>query len=170
MKYKLQCNFCSETFTHYGTSFPDRCPLCFAYVGLNGKPEVNLPFISKSANKAPDTLNRQMEAAADNRRYLAQEMTGSPLSDFDSMKHTNMKDGLHQGDTSFVPIRQSNTDDLKVQFGNGQGGQVDPAILHGVRSGGNANMGANQVMPSVRSLHQKNAHAIISKGSIRAKN
>jgi hypothetical protein len=169
MKYKLQCNFCSETFTHIGNSFPTHCPLCFAYVGLDGKPEVNLPFLSKAVNKTPDTLNRQMESMANDRRYQAAEMTGNPVSDFDSMKHTNMRDSLHEGDTSYVPTRQPATDDLKVQFGDGQGGNIDPAILQGVRTGGNANMGANQVMPSIRSLHQRNAHAIVAKGSIKAK-
>ena len=165
MKYKLQCNFCSETFTHIGNAFPTHCPLCFAYVGLNGKPEVTLPFLSKAKNKTPDALNKQMEESANHRRYLAAEMTGNPVSDFDSMKHTNMRDSLKEGDTSFVPVQQSAPEELRATFGNGQGGTVDPAILQGVRTGGNANMGANKVLPSVRSLHQKNAHAMVSRGT-----
>ena len=164
MKYRLQCNFCNETFVHQGSSFPTHCPLCFAYVGLDGKPEVTLPFISKAANKAPDALNRQMETAADNRRYLAQEMTGSDLSDFDSMKHTNMRDGLKEGDTSFVPTVMPKTKDLAATFGNGAGGQVDPAILQGVRSGGNPNFGSKQI-PSVNSWHRQNVSRVVGRGT-----
>jgi hypothetical protein len=164
MKYRLQCNFCSETFVHIGSSFPSHCPLCFAYVGLDGKPEVNLPFLSKAANKTPDALNRQMEEGARNRQYLASEMTGNPVSDFDSMKHTNMRDGLKAGDTSYVPTRQPKTDDLAATFGNGQGGQVDPAILQGVRTGGNPNFGSKQI-PSVNNWHRQNAHRVVSRGT-----
>jgi hypothetical protein len=164
MKYKLKCNFCQETFTHIGNSFPRNCPLCFAYVGLDGKPEVNLPFLSKAVNKTPDVLNRQMETMANDRRYLAAEMTGNPVSDFDSMKHTNMRDGLKEGDTSFVPIKQNAPEELKATFGNGAGGQVDPAILQGVRSGGNPNYGSKQI-PSVNQWHRQNAHRVVTRGT-----
>ena len=165
MKYRLQCNFCSETFVHIGSAFPTHCPLCFAYVGLDGKPEVNLPFLSKAVNKTPDALNRQMETMADERRYLAAEMTGNPVSDFNSMKHTNMRDGLKAGDTSYVPIQQTAPEDMRATFGNGAGGQIDPNILAGVSSGGSPKMGSREVMPSVNNWHRQNAHRIVSKGT-----
>ena len=165
MKYRLKCNFCSETFVHIGNAFPERCPLCFAYVGLDGKPEVNLPFLSKSVNKTPDVLNRQMEVAAENRRYLAAEMTGNPVSDFNNMKHTNMKDGLREGDNSFSPVQQETPQELRATFGDGSGGQVDPNILAGVSSGTSPRMGSREVMPSVNNWHRQNAHRVVMKGT-----
>lgn len=162
MKYRLQCNFCSETFVHIGNAFPTHCPLCFAYVGLNGKPEVTLPFISKAANKSPDVLNRAMEEGAQHRINLAAEATGSPTSDFASMKHTNMKDNLHEGDTSFVPTKTP--DDFVVGFGNRQGGNIDPNIIAGVGSGAEPNMGARQI-PKINDLHRKYSGSIVRRGS-----
>lgn len=164
MKYRIQCNFCSETFVQHGQVYPKACPLCGAYIGLDGKPEVSLPFLSKSVNKTPDALNRQMETAAENRRYLASEMTGNPVSDFNNMKHTNMKDGLREGDNSFSPVQQETPPELRATFGNGSGGQVDPNILAGVRSGGNPNYGATQI-PSVNNWHRQNAHRVVMKGT-----
>jgi hypothetical protein len=163
-KFRLQCVVCGETFVHVGDEFPEKCPLptCGAYVGLNGKPEVTLPFLSKSANKSPDVLNRVMEEGANHRINMAAEATGLPASDFNSMKHTDMKDGLHEGDTSFKPTPVP--EDMTAQFGNGTGGRIDPNILEGVRSGGNANMGSKQ-MPLINQLHQRHSNAIVRRST-----
>lgn len=162
MKYRLQCTFCTETFVHYGTAFPDRCPLCFAYVGLNGKPEVNLPFISKAANKSPDVLNRVMEEGAQHRINLAAEATGLPTSDFNSMKHTDMKDNLHMGDTSFTPVKP--TDGMTAQFGQSANGVDHATLTAGVGQGPFPNQGSKQI-PIVNQLHQRHSASIVRRGS-----
>lgn len=163
MRYRLQCNFCSETFVHVGMDFPTHCPLCFAYVGLNGKPEVTLPFISKAANKSPDVLNRVMEEGAQHRINMAAEATGLPASDFNSMKHTDMRDNVREGDTTFTPVKTP--DDMTARFGNGAGARVDPNILAGVNSGPDRNFGANTQMPAINQLHQKYSSSIIRRST-----
>jgi hypothetical protein len=154
MRYRLQCNFCSETFVHVGDSYPGNCPLCHVYIGLDGKPEVALPFLSSKANKSPDDLHRAMEEGAKHRAHMAAEMTGQPVSDFSGMLHTNMRDGLREGDTSFVPVQLK--DGMTANFGNNGQPGIDPGIIANVRSGPEPNYGSKQINP-IKELHQKNA-------------
>lgn len=151
MRVRLQCGFCAETFVHIGPEFPDECPLCHAYVGLDGKPEVAAPFISLKGAKAPDDLYRSMERSAEHRMNMAAEVTGQPVADFASMKMTNMKDGLREGDTTFV------APSLPASGVTGNfGGAVDPRALQGVQTGPSPRAGAG-MMPKIRELHSKYA-------------
>jgi hypothetical protein len=161
MRYRLQCNFCDNVFVHVGDSYPDSCPHCHAYVGLNGKPEVTLPFLSSKANKSPDDLYRSMEEGARHRAQMAAEITGQPVSDFSGMLQTNMRDGLREGDTSFVPAKLS--DGMTAQFGNNGAPGIDPNIVNNVRSGPEPNYGSKQINP-VKEFHQKNAHRLNAAG------
>jgi hypothetical protein len=161
MRYRLECNFCREQFVHVGDGFPDNCPLCGAYVGLNGKPEVALPFLSSKANKAPDSMYRSMEEGAKHRAYMAAEMTGKPVCDFSGMLQTNMRDGLRAGDTSFVPVQLK--DGMTASFGNNGQPGIDPNIVNGVRSGPEPNYGAQQINPT-KEFHRQHAAAIVRSG------
>jgi hypothetical protein len=167
MKYRLQCKHCGEVFVHYGNAFPNRCPLegCGAYVGLNGKPEVTLPFISKAANKSPDVLNRVMEEGAQHRINMAAEMTGQPASDFAALAHTNMRDNVREGDITHSPVQT----DLKAEFGNsGINNQEHALTIAGVKSGPYPNQGAKEIN-NIKSLHARHGAEIVRRGSIRSK-
>jgi hypothetical protein len=163
MKYRLQCNFCTESFVHIGDSFPDSCPLCGAYVGLNGKPEVTLPFVSSAANKSPDKLNRAMEEGSKHRAYMAAEMTGQPVSDFSGLLHTDMKDNLREGDTSYKPVQLK--DGMTASFGNS--GQQRPEVAQAIASVQSERdpraRGVGQ-MSSVSEFHRKHAASIVRSG------
>lgn len=161
MKYRLQCNHCTEVFVHIGDGYPDSCPLCQAYVGLNGKPEVTLPFLSSKANRAPDDLYRSMEEGARHRMRMAAELTGQPVSDFASMQQTNMRDNLREGDTSFVPAKLDHG--ITGSFGNNGAPGVDPNVLNGVKSGPLPNAGAAQ-MPTINKFHRENAQRLNAGG------
>ena len=160
MRYKLQCEFCHEVFVHTGSSFPDECPLCHAYVGLDGKPEVTLPAISLKSNRAPDDLYRQMERGAEHRMQLAAEATGSPVSDFAHMKQTNMKDNLREGDTSAAVFKPPA--DMPATFSH-SGTEQHAAAIAGVRSGPFPNAGASQI-PRINQLHQRFSQNIVASG------
>lgn len=162
MRYKLQCNFCGETFIHTGSSYPDSCPHCGAYVGLDGKPEVTLPFVSSKADKSPDDLHRAMEQGAKHRAQMAAEITGQPLSDFSGMLHTDMRDNLREGDTSFVPTRMK--DGMTAQFGNNGAAGVDPSVLAGVKSGPAPNAGAAEIT-NINTLHRTHGRRIVAAGT-----
>jgi hypothetical protein len=161
MKYRLQCNFCSETFVHVGDSFPNSCPHCGAYVGLDGKPEVTLPFLSSKANKSPDDVYRVMQESAQHRAYLAAEASGRPVSEMSGLLQTNMRDNLREGDTSFVPTKLEHG--MTASFGNAGAPGVDQNLLNGVRSGPSPNAGAAQ-MPVMNKYHRENAGRIIAAG------
>lgn len=160
MKYKLQCEFCHEVFTHIGSSFPDECPLCHAYVGLDGKPEVTLPFLSSSANKSPDKMYRAMEEGAQYRIDMAAEATGLPASDFAHMKQTNMRDNLREGDVTHINTAPSN---MQATF-SGTSTPEQAAYAAGVRSGPFPNQGAAQI-PKIQQLHREHGHKIVARGT-----
>lgn len=157
MKYRLRCEFCHESFVHVGSSFPDECPLCGAYVGLDGKPEVTIPAISLKANRSPDLMYRAMEEGAQHRINMAAEATGQSVSDFAHMKQTDMADNLRPGDISASAIRQVNG--MTGNFGGG----VDPQVIQNVASGPFPKQGSQQI-PRINQLHQRHVGAIVAGG------
>jgi hypothetical protein len=157
MKYRLRCEFCNEAFVHQGATFPDECPLCHAYVGLNGKPEVSLPAISLKANRSPDLMYRAMEEGAQHRVNMAAEITGQPASDFASLKQTNMLDNLKPGDISAPTVRPVNG--MSGNFGGG----VDPSLIQNVASGPFPKQGSQQI-PRINQLHQRHVNSIVAGG------
>lgn len=161
MRFKLQCNFCAEKFVHVGDDYPDECPLCHAYVGLDGKPEVSLPAISLAKNRSPDLLYRGMEDGAKHRIDVAADHLGIPTSELSDLKMTNMKDGLRPGDISAPAVRKVN--DVQATFG-GATPEQHAATLQAVRSGPSPNAGSGQI-PVINSLHQKFAKQMVARGT-----
>jgi hypothetical protein len=160
MKYRLRCEFCSESFVHQGDTFPDECPKCHAYVGLNGKPEVSLPAISLKANRSPDLMYRAMEEGSQHRVNMAAEITGQPASEFSALKQTNMLDNLRPGDISAPTVRPVNG--MTGNFGGG----VDPGLIANIRSEQDPRArGASQV-PVINQLHRQHAQSIVGQGQI----
>jgi predicted nucleic acid-binding Zn-ribbon protein len=150
MKYRILCTLCGETFVHRGEEMPDDCPECGQYIGMDGKPEVAAPRISLRGAKAPDDLYRSMERGAEHRMNMAAEISGQPVSEFSSMKMTNMKDNVREGDTTFMPP-------TPIPNMGQTMGQVDPNVAAGLRSGPHARAGASQ-LKGLQQFHQTNHH------------
>lgn len=160
MRYRLQCVHCAETFIHRGDDLPDECPLCHCYIGSDGKPTVAAPMISLGKHRAPDKLYRAMETGADHRMHMAAELTGQPVSEFSSMKMTNMKSDIREGDTTFMP----STPPAIPNMGQSMG-QVDPNIVAGLKRGPAQGAGANQlgVVQRFHSSNHKKMNALNAK-------
>lgn len=98
-KLTLQCHHCGDKFTWRHEEWPDECPLCHSYVGLDGKPEVAAPFLPTKGARSYDDVYRAMERGAEHRANVAQEM-GLSREEASAMKITNMRDNVRPGETS----------------------------------------------------------------------
>jgi hypothetical protein len=96
---KLMCHHCGEKFVWTEPDWPDECPLCHTYVGLDGKPEVVAPYIATAAGKAHDNVYRAMERGSEHRALLARE-AGLSAQEASELKITNMRDDARTGENS----------------------------------------------------------------------
>jgi hypothetical protein len=161
MGYSLKCPECRGKFKwDVSRGFPKRCPLCCEDIGADDSDEVVMPFISKSSRKSPDKLYRDMEKGAETRATLAAEMLGVPKSEMSSMKMTNMRDGLREGDIAAMPVNNAVTQRM-AQMGtdgfstNGQpinGAMLSPAVQTGPHPNAGAHMAA-----TLKNLHGSNS-------------
>lgn len=161
MKYRLQCVHCAETFVHRGDELPDECPFCHQYIGPDGKPTVAAPMISLARHREPDKLYRSMEAGAEHRMNVAAELSNQPVSEFSSMKMTNMKSSIREGDTTFMP----STPTPPVNMGQAMG-QLDPNVAAGLKRGPAVGAGSNQ-LGVVQRFHSANHRQMNSLAEVR---
>lgn len=99
--YKLQCPECGEKFRWEGENFPDFCPRCQAYVGVDPN------FVPSRLNIGGSALAKSAEAtyrALEQSSEVRAEMAGDP-----SLKITNMRDNLREGDVAAIMPQPSKT-------------------------------------------------------------
>lgn len=92
IKMKLQCRFCAGKFEWFGEEFPDECPICHRYIGIDGEQQVAAPYISLKSARAADGIYRAMENGSEHRANMAAEMLGVPKSEVSDLKITNLRD------------------------------------------------------------------------------
>lgn len=105
----FKCPDCAELFR----TIQDRedppprfCPHC-AYDSLGTEPMaegVASPHIGRPIRGIVDKQYRDMEQGSIDRANMAMEEFGLDTAAANEMKLTNMRDGLREGDTSFVPV------------------------------------------------------------------
>jgi hypothetical protein len=98
-KRTLLCHHCGEKFSWTQPEWPDECPICHSYVGLDGKPEVAAPHIATTAGKSADNIYRAMERGSEHRAQVAREV-GLSAQEANDLKITNMRDDARPGETS----------------------------------------------------------------------
>jgi len=136
---------------------PRFCNLC----GFDTESELPeglaMPHLGKSIRGVVDKLNRDMEKGAEFRADIARAQFGLDAEDVSIMKQTNMKDGLRQGDTSNIEVKNDITRVMDmappglVGFNGAAGlGYSDP-----VSSGPFPNAGA-RAQALVRQMHAIN--------------
>lgn len=102
---RLRCMLCREAFSwDPQAGWPTYCPKCGEFIGMDGKEEVVMPFISKAQNLGADRVYRDMEQKSELRAQIAQDQFGLSTAETASMKITNLKDYQKTGDTAFVPV------------------------------------------------------------------
>jgi len=87
---------------------PSHCPRCGCYVGTEPQALPSNFSISSSKGKNPDILYREMESSSADRAQQAADLAGVPVSEMASLKITNMKDNMREGDiAAIVPPQPS---------------------------------------------------------------
>lgn len=99
MIYRLRCPDCSGKFSHEGEDFPNYCPLCGSFCGIPDDGFVPTKVnIGTEFGKSGDVAYRMLEqSSADNA-----ERMGDP-----TLKVTNLKDNLREGDVAAMPAQPS---------------------------------------------------------------
>jgi hypothetical protein len=103
------CPQCTETFKTIQDREdppPRYCPHC-AYDSRGSEPMaegIAMPHLGRPIKNIVDNQYRQMEQGSIDRAQMAQEEFGLDTEAANAMKITDQKDGLREGDTSFVPV------------------------------------------------------------------
>ena len=141
MAIVLRCPDCGVKFrwdTKSESSWPKYCPECGAYVGIDGKPGVVMPYLKTGVAKSVDKVYRDMEAGAEQRAQMAASMLGVPVSDMADLKLTNLRDDPRSGQPAHVPVVNDVTRMMDANPGIQSFG---PQLSASVRVGPDANAG-----------------------------
>jgi len=125
--FTYNCPSCEGEFSYMqhpsdAPPAPRFCPLCghdsqsdVIEIKIPFKRAITAPHIAKSIGKVADATYRGMEEESRARIEAAAEMTGQPVSDFNDMKITDMKDNLREGDAAAVAPPVSEVSKLMEQ-------------------------------------------------------
>lgn len=124
----LQCILCGERFKWAHEGFPDECPCCGQYIGLDGKPEVAAPHIALKIGKSADNVYRAMENGADHRAEVAADILNIPKAELTDSKITNMRDNVRAGENS-APKLSSSANEIMQWMERQKGPALPPNIV-----------------------------------------
>ncbi len=106
MAVVVKCPYCKKKIKWLvDEPYPDDCPACGTYVGHDrADDDVVMPNILHFSTRCSDGVYKAIEKASENRVYEAAEMAGCSASEMSSLKITNMKDSMREGDIAAMPI------------------------------------------------------------------
>ena len=147
---------------------PSHCPLCGSDVsGKKKKPRlrraVTAPAIKTVVSKSADSVYLQMEKASYQRQEQAASMLGVDMGTLNSMKMTNMKDGLKVGEMSHIPSPAAKiTGEVNASMRPGAGFSGPTEVPVGLP--GKPVQEMNNAMSSVFKNHQTMVQATVASG------
>lgn len=142
---------------------PSHCPLCGAYVGADPEPIPYFSRIGRQENQGQDKTFRMMEKASYERAEQAASDLNVPVSEVASIRMTNMKDNIREGDTSFIaPV----TPKISAPQ-NLTGGQVGLATAQMIKASGGST-GQSFMDTVIRPKHKMAEMAVARNGNVGA--
>jgi hypothetical protein len=101
-------------YLHHPSVEADPLPRYCAQCGYDSEGEdipeaVTAPHIAKTIGKTVDDMYRGMEEGAEHRAAMAMEQFGLDKDESAQLKITNMRDDIHTGDTSDIPVKNEIT-------------------------------------------------------------
>jgi hypothetical protein len=147
----IRCPFCKTKFRWLAETepYPKDCPECNAYVGHDrADSDVVVPNILAFATRCQDGVYKAMEKASEERVYQAAEMAGCDVSEMSSLKITNMRDNMREGDIAAIPVNNEVTRQMEAinarggAFGFGGGPEAGIGYSGQVTQGPHPNAGA----------------------------
>lgn len=170
IRKRYRCPSCTTVFPydHHPSVALDPvrfCPKCGFDQEMD--PALVTPHIGRSIGKNTDDMYRQMEAGAEFRAQLGQEVHGMDSSEAANMKITDMRDNLREGDMAAVPVdnplsRQIDASAGTLGFVNG--GAIAQGLEQSVVQGHHKNAGLNAML-KLRQGHAMTAASRITAGT-----
>lgn len=120
----LKCPDCEQKFkwTFSDESrWPDHCPLCGEFMGIDKDDTVIvMPSLRSARTDANDKVYRDMERGSEQRVHLAAEAAGCSPAEMSSLKITNLND---RRDSEIAAMPVQNTVTQHMDSMNARGGQ-----------------------------------------------
>lgn len=170
IRKRYLCPSCAATFPydHHPSIEADPvrfCPRCGFDQEMD--PALVMPHIGRSIGKNTDDVYRQMEAGAEFRAQIAQEVHGMDSTEASQLKMTDMRDHLHEGDMAAVmadnPLSRQ-VDANPGTLGFVQGGAIAQGLEQSFVQGHHQNAGLNAML-KLRQGHARTAASRISAGT-----
>ena len=173
IRKRYRCPECHRVFEydHHPSVEADPVSAC-PYRGCSAAsddmaPALVMPHIAKSIGRNTDDVYRQMEAGAEFRAQMAQEVHGLDASEANAMKITDTLDNRRPGEISAPPV--NNDLSRQIESAPGQLGFVNgAAIAQGLQQsfvqGHHANAGLD-AMIQLRAAHGRSAAGAIMRGT-----
>lgn len=159
-----QCPDCGHRFDflhmHADEAPPNYCQNCGSFVGDDPKPEPASPHLAGVAGKSGDMVYRAMEDSSAVRADMAAEAMGVDASEMSSLKVTDMKDGMREGDTSHAVSISPETAAAMSRPGMGWVGTGNNPLGPGAAGHG------DPVRQGLRDIHQENAWKTVKAGEM----
>jgi len=167
---KLKCPSCWGKFHAETVNSVRFCPLCgYDTNEENEKEAANMAAILSSGQpphyshapikKTVDKLYRDSEAASQTRMEMAAEASGADISELSSMKMTDWKDNLREGDTAFVPANNAVTQNMAaLQAAGGSVGFTRDPNIESYRAGVTTGAHPRSSLATLGSLQAQTFH------------
>ena len=101
---------------------PTRCPLPGCdYVASREYDDtvIHMPSLRGQATKNNDQLYRDIEKSSEVRAQMAADAAGVPVSEMASLKVTNMRDNVREGESYAMPVRNEVTRQMDLMKAKG---------------------------------------------------
>jgi hypothetical protein len=151
MAVVIRCPFCKTKFRWLAETeaYPKDCPECGEYVGHDrADDDVSVPNILAFSTRCTDGVYKMEERMSAERAEMAAQAAGVSVSDMSSLKVTNMKDGMREGDIAAMPVVNDVTRQMDAvnsrggAFGFGGGPEAGLGYSAQVGTGAVPNAGA----------------------------
>jgi hypothetical protein len=167
----IRCPHCKTKFRWLAQTdaYPKDCPECGEYVGHDrADDDVVVPNILAFSTRCQDGVYKAMEKASEERVYQAAEMAGCDASEMSSLKITNMRDNMREGDIAAIPVKNDITDHMdrmramnpNAQVGYGADSSAGAEYARGAAMGRIADGVSGSILPR----RGTQVHASVSSG------
>lgn len=162
---RIRCLECRERFLwDSNQGWPTHCPICQEFIGVDETKAVAAPMISYSSKRRPDMLYRDLEQKSEVRAQLAAEQLGVSVNEVSHLKTTDIKDGMREGDTAFIPVvnEVSKSMDQAPQHTGFSAGAAQLGIQasRGTNQGPFPRAGTNYIQNVLKPTHMRDAQNI----------
>jgi NAD-dependent SIR2 family protein deacetylase len=176
MPFVVKCPGCKQRIKWLVDDPPDDCPACgHRLVSDRADSDVVMPNILAFSTRCQDGVYKAMEKASEQRVYEAAEMAGCSPSEMSSLKITNLRDNMKQGEIAAIPVVNDVTRQMDavramnpnahVGFGTGGGVSAGIGFSESVPTGPYPSAGA-RTQQAFRRAHAERMSGQLARGDV----